>query len=652
MHACTYMGKIKEIFTRACALCITMLLSVAMSYALKPAGTTADRATLITDTTELTVQSGGNYVRLNEINLPATITYIADTAFGPIPEAKVLNELVTAKTIFAGCKNGWQWIITLEESAKIVEIRAHENATLLVEPYMCPTDKDIYTTAWDSLKWHDVVYKQDGEYTFDDSNERGCAWTETLHLTIHHTLYDTVPKSGCGSFTYDYNGQTYTENDIYRIDTTMVGDDRQVNFINVTILQPTSGEETKEACSSFKWNGTTYTESGNYTFETTNVAGCDSTATLHLTINLPTSGEETKEACSSYKWNGTEYTESGDYTFHTTNVAGCDSTATLHLTINQPTTGEESHVECGFYKWNGYTYDKSGDYTFHTTNVAGCDSTATLHLTINQPTTGEETQKKCESYEWHGTTYTQSGDYTFKTTNVAGCDSIATLHLTILQPTAGEENITRCLSYTSPRGNTYTVSGDYTEVITNKAGCDSTITIHLTLIGDCTSYDTVYFCRGLNKEHDERINEDLVRRYLEYRYVSPDQTNYMEGVMMEQKPDATLMDLARAEKNLRAYYIGERVPVERVIWSAKYRGESEFVAVTVENQPQWIAAGQIAIQVQFLCGEVYINAFSTGTEGIDAAEMNLAPAKYIENGQVIIIRGGERYTITGLKISK
>ncbi len=250
------------------------------------------------------------------------------------------------------------------------------------------------------------------------------------------------------------------------------------------------GSETMTECNSYTWNtnGQTYTQTGQYTTVLTNAQGCDSTVTLDLTITQPNTGSETMTECNSYTWNtnGQTYTQSGQYTEVLTNQSGCDSTVTLNLTITNSNTGSETMTECNSYTWNtnGQTYTQTGQYTTVLTNAQGCDSTVTLDLTITQPNTGSETMTECNSYTWNtnGQTYTQTGQYTSVLTNQSGCDSTVTLNLTITNSNTGSESVTECDSYTwSTNGQTYTESGQYTEVLTNQSGCDSTVTLNLTI---------------------------------------------------------------------------------------------------------------------------------------------------------------------------
>ena len=55
--------------------------------------------------------------------------------------------------------------------------------------------------------------------------------------------------------------------------------------LNLTINTSSSSNTDVIACDSYEWNGETYTENGTYTYNTVNSFGCDSTAILNLTIN-------------------------------------------------------------------------------------------------------------------------------------------------------------------------------------------------------------------------------------------------------------------------------------------------------------------------------------------------------------------------------
>ncbi len=135
-------------------------------------------------------------------------------------------------------------------------------------------------------------------------------------------------------------------------------------------------------CDDYFFDGDLLTESGMYHGTFASVTGCDSLVTLELSILQPSSGEETVEACENYDWNGNNYTSSGTYQALLTTVEGCDSIAMLHLTILAPTISTDTVTSCGSYEWNGTIYATSGNYMGDFVNEVGCDSTAMLSLTI------------------------------------------------------------------------------------------------------------------------------------------------------------------------------------------------------------------------------------------------------------------------------
>lgn len=379
---------------------LLMLCMSAFAGVTEKAGTTIANAPYITDTMELEVQSGANYIRVESKRLPATVTYMPQAPFGTIPTALIMGDTLPAQICFEDCMMGWMWTIPEDETTALVEILAHESASILAVPHTCaPTYGEQFETACDSLLWH----------------------------------------------------------------------------------------------------------------------------------------EEWRKA--------------------------------------------------------------SGDYEYVTKNADGCDSIITLHLTIHHATKGDTAVTACKTFVWHGTTYTQSAEPTITLTNSHGCDSIVTLHLTIEQ--------------------------------------------------NCGSYDTVYFCRGFNTEHEELMAGGVIRRYRPYVFESPAEWDYMEGVIVEREHDRALVDLRRAEKNLYAHYVGQLTPISSIRWSVQYDGKGQYEPLTVTNDPQWIATGHVAVQITFLCGELYNTEFPTD---IDQVSQEMVSIKRIENGRVVIIRGGAKYDMFGTKI--
>ena len=650
---------------------LLLLVLPGIIHARQAAGITPDRATRVSAPTTLTVQSGSNYIRLESANLPATVTYVADTAFGPLPMALVMGDTLDAQMVFDTCHMAWRWSIEQAESDKIVEIKAHENASIVVAPHVCEVTYSDTTAilCGESFVWRGTTYTESGDYPIPLVNAEGCDSIRTLKLTLN---------------------------------------------------KPTHGEETLEECDSLFWHDQWYKESGDYTFETTNVAGCDSTATLHLTIHpsyhitLPdtmgcvgvysdgywfidtlittpgtytrykktqwgcdsiltqyvaiaeeTYGTDKITAYDSCKWiDGNTYYESfGGPIAYLVNAAGCDSIVTMDLTIRHIAVNDTVHDAVCLatgesYTWKGKSYTESGIYTTDTllgpkVNKIYMDTLHTLVLTVNRTYAVDTVVSVCaDEYTWRGTTYTQNGSYPYEGKTTALCDSIVTLRLTLKQATAGEQTETAYESY-KWHGITYTESGDYTYETKNVAGCDSVATLHLTILPKPIVYDTIteYFCpKSGIVEHVDTLSDPHVR-YLAYVYEKPRAEMYMDGVVSDETSAGANVNFERVLSNIDAYYIAPLTPVELINWRYMPTG-GQYETLTPGAGPQWMNAGIIAMDVVFRCGYRYYSAFTVGkmTEEVATLPVSDQPIKRIENGQVVILRGGVKYTVFGTKI--
>lgn len=209
-------------------------------------------------------------------------------------------------------------------------------------------------------------------------------------------------------------------------------------------------------------------------------------------------------------------------------------------------------------------------------------------------------------------------------------------------------------SYTMYEGETYLwegaeykTSGDHTRTFPKTDGCDSIVTLHLTVLPpECLgNYDTVRFCPDLNIEHDEVVRHGYCLRYLPYRYESPAEWNYMEGVVLVRESDRTLVDLAHAERNLREHYTGDLTPVLSVHWELCKEGTNDYHAVTVESEAQWIEAGTLSLSVYFLCGQRYYSDFTTDLSNVQSDKVPCT--KVLENGVLYIMYNGTKYNVQG-----
>jgi hypothetical protein len=230
---------------------------------------------------------------------------------------------------------------TYTESGQYTEVLTNQDgcdSTMILDLTIISATTETITEC-DSYTWitNGQTYTESGQYIEVLTSQSGCDSTITLDLTITKSNSSSESITECDSYTWSTNGQTYTESGQYtEVLTNQSGCDSTVT-LNLTITNSNSGSETITECHSYTWNtnGQTYTESGQYTEVLNNQSGCDSTVTLDLTINSSSSSTQTQTGIDSYTWpvNNETYTESGSYSAVIPNAVGCDSTITLELTL-------------------------------------------------------------------------------------------------------------------------------------------------------------------------------------------------------------------------------------------------------------------------------------------------------------------------------
>ena len=127
----------------------------------------------------------------------------------------------------------------------------------------------------------------------------------------------------------------------------------------------------------------------------------------------------------------------------------------------------------------------------------------------------------------------------------------------------------------------------------------------------------------------------------------------MEGVITGAVNTGANVNFRRVEENMDAYYQIPLMPVMAIYWRYQKRNEPSLSDLTISaQQPQWMETGTISMEVQFQCGQRFYDSFTVGnmTEGMEQLNDSEMPIKRIENGQVVIIRGGVKYTVFGTKI--
>ena len=257
----------------------------------------------------------------------------------------------------------------------------------------------------------------------------------------------------------------------------------QTATATVTVVVHHAGysEETHYICpdETYEWHGQTYSDEGDYEFPTSTQYGCDSIITLHL-HHYPTYDETLIEEaiCSgeSYNFFGNIFTSPVQTSHTLQTIHGCDSIIRLNLTV-YPDNGITDHpvTVCPsqlpfYYEEDPYEIPLyAGDHLFHLQDIHGCDSVVVVQLTVSEyyipPIQPEYVCYDNEpSFTWdaNGQTYHTEGLYT-DTIPYSDCEGIFRLDLHFQQvPETIVDEVVACDAYTWPRtGDSYTASGDY-----------------------------------------------------------------------------------------------------------------------------------------------------------------------------------------------
>jgi Secretion system C-terminal sorting domain len=115
-----------------------------------------------------------------------------------------------------------------------------------------------------------------------------------------------------------------------------------VKQVNVTVNPTYAISVNTSICNgdSLLFNGIYYKSAVTTLANLLSSKGCDSLVTLNLSIKQPSTSIDTKQACNKFTWlNGVTYTASNTTAqFILQNAAGCDSTITLNLTLDSVNT--------------------------------------------------------------------------------------------------------------------------------------------------------------------------------------------------------------------------------------------------------------------------------------------------------------------------
>src|SRR5690606_26087062 len=167
-------------------------------------------------------------------------------------------------------------------------------------------------------------------------------------------VHTDTTATACGSFTWDRNGETYTESGEYRSEERRVGSEGRItrvltlsdaivpvfDAIGQLCLNATAPALPLISTNGItgKWNPatiiTTTVGTASYTF-TPDEGQCAVDTTIEITVGTGVHTDTTATACGSFTWdrNGETYTESGEYLYTFMN-GECEDSITLVLTMS------------------------------------------------------------------------------------------------------------------------------------------------------------------------------------------------------------------------------------------------------------------------------------------------------------------------------
>ena len=168
---------------------------------------------------------------------------------------------------------------------------------LTVYPLTEDTEESATITKGSTYWWNDMEYTEAGTYTETLTDENGCEYTATLHLTVEEPEeVSRTEEAICygDSYLWDVDGEVYDEAGTY-----YAYDEDGMHVLVLTVYPPTEDTEERATItkgSTYWWNDMEYTEAGTYTETLTDENGCDYIATLHLTVEEQ--GQSLRTACS------------------------------------------------------------------------------------------------------------------------------------------------------------------------------------------------------------------------------------------------------------------------------------------------------------------------------------------------------------------
>lgn len=337
-----------------------------------------------------------------------------------------------------------------------------------------------------------------GTYTHYARTPEGCDSTTVLQLSVH-PMVDTI-ITVCDNdlpviWTNRWNGQQelfYSEG-LYRNDTTINGEKRFYG-IQVNVNKQVFDTIRHAMCegSSYEFKGNTYYEQGIYRDTLSAANGCDSIVTLILTVNKPYYSiiRETILEGQYYVFFGDTIRETKTVSHSGRTPEGCDSTTVLELTVHQlvDTVVTVCSSELPYIwhnRWSGLEekFYAAGTYRNDTT-IDRERMYYGVKLIVTEPTSTTIYREICEGdkYNFNNRLLEYAGEYRDTIRNTSGCDSIIILHLNVLR------KYYHTVTYSIYEGDSvffqgqyFKESGAYPFRFTSSFGCDSVVELKLTV---------------------------------------------------------------------------------------------------------------------------------------------------------------------------
>jgi len=343
-----------------------------------------------------------------------------------------------------------------------------------------------------SYEWNGDVYTKPGYYNKNLYTIHGCDSAVTLRLDV--TEKPTRPRKYdaeiCEGEYYDFYGDKLTEANTY---TKRLSYEQYDSLITLTlIVHPIENEPvymTITEGQTYDWKGQTYSEQGEYpAYYKSKLTGCDSIVTLYLTVTEKEirPHEFIAEICEGeyYDFYGDKLTETNTYT-KTLSYEQYDSIITVNLVVYQHYERDTTITitEGESIQWGSEKVSQTGKYPLKLKSIHGCDSIVNLLLRVEPKTHVQKSEKVTicngETYDFYGRQLTKSGTYTHEI-NAAKADTTITLQLIVEQPKRTDLDVILPDngSYTY-HGKTYTQEGNYEIHLKTKNGCDSLVVLHI-----------------------------------------------------------------------------------------------------------------------------------------------------------------------------